>query len=235
MAGCATCQVECLRMGYNSFVPSFSGADKHTDWFLKPFEDWFSAKLLPLVPLWFETNHMTLTTVIWSVLVLLFSYLAQFNLLWLWVVSFVIILQYVTDVLDGRLGKMRNTGLVKWGFFMDHFLDYVFSSSILIGYAIIMPDRMLYLLFILAIGGAFMVNEFLHFGATGRFKVSYFKISPSEVRMAFVGVNILFILFGKTYMGFAMPFVLAGAFVALCITVYQNHQEIWELDMEGKE
>jgi phosphatidylglycerophosphate synthase len=31
----------------------------------------------------------------------------------------VIVFQYITDLLDGEIGRKRNTGLIKWGFYMD--------------------------------------------------------------------------------------------------------------------
>ena len=37
-----------------------------------------------------------------------------------------IVLHYFTDHFDGKLGKYRDTGLRKWGFYMDHLFDYGF-------------------------------------------------------------------------------------------------------------
>ena len=55
----------------------------------------------------------------------------------LWFVSLMIVLQYLTDLFDGEVGRQRNTGLIKWGFYMDHFLDYLFLSSLVfVGYMI---------------------------------------------------------------------------------------------------
>jgi hypothetical protein len=34
--------------------------------------------------------------------------------------------QWFTDCLDGALGRYRDTGIPKWGYYMDHFLDFVF-------------------------------------------------------------------------------------------------------------
>ena len=70
--------------------------------------------------------------------------------------------QYVTDHYDGKVGKYRNTGLVRWGYYMDHFLDYVWLCSIIIGYAFILPEKSRYqILILLAIFSAFEVNAFL--------------------------------------------------------------------------
>ena len=97
--------------------------------------------MVPRVPKRVETYHLTLTTVLWSLLIIVFSFLAKYNINWLWLVSLMIFLQYITDLLDGAIGRARDTGLIKWGFYMDHFLDYIFLCSILIGYSLILPDH----------------------------------------------------------------------------------------------
>jgi len=146
-----------------------------------------------------------------------------------------IIAQYITDVLDGAVGRHRNTGLIRWGYYMDHFLDYIFLGSILIGYSFIAPvDFQFMLFFILAICSGFMVNSYLSFAATGRFQVAYMKIGPSEIRMLFVLINTLLIIFGKTYMAQALPYALAVSFVGLVIVVYRTQKEIWAMDMKQK-
>ena len=67
-----------------------------------------------------------------------------------------ITLQWLTDSLDGAIGRYRNVGLIRWGYYMDHFLDYIFLCSILIGYSLILPDNFKYLLFfLLAIFGVY--------------------------------------------------------------------------------
>ncbi len=130
-----------------------------------------------------ETYHLTLTTQLWCTLIIAFSFLARYRIHFLWVVSFSIFGQYITDLLDGEIGRRRNTGLIKWGYCMDHFLDYLFLCSILIGYGLMVADYNKYMLFyILALFGAFMVNSFLSFAATGQFRISYMGVGPTEIR-----------------------------------------------------
>jgi phosphatidylglycerophosphate synthase len=191
--------------------------------------------LVPMVPKGVETYHLTVTTVLWSVLIIVFSFFAKYNMHWLWLVSLMIFFQYITDLLDGEIGRRRNTGLIKWGFYMDHFLDYIFLFAILIGYSMILPAKFHYILFfILAMFGAFMVNSFLSFAATNEFKISYLGIGPTEIRGIFIGVNTLLILFGKTYLARALPWVLAGATFGLFVVVFKTQKMLWKIDMENK-
>ncbi len=82
------------------------------------------------IPSFIETYHLTLTTLLWSMAIVGFSYLAQFNIHWMWLTSVMIIFQYLTDLFDGAVGRLRNTGLIRWGYYMDHFLDYIFLSLV---------------------------------------------------------------------------------------------------------
>jgi phosphatidylglycerophosphate synthase len=146
-----------------------------------------------------------------------------------------IFFQYITDLFDGAVGRYRNTGLVRWGYYMDHLLDYLFLCSVLIGYSFILPDRFKYLLFfILAIFGAFMVNSYLAFAVTNKFKIAYLKIGPTEIRILFIVINTLLIIFGKTYMGEVLPFILFLSLAGLCFVVYKTQKYIWKLDMANK-
>lgn len=210
----------------------FGGAAEKRTSLFGPLEKKFVDKFTPLVPKFLETYHLTLMTIPISLLIVLFGFLAQYSLHWLWGVSVLIVLQYITDLFDGSVGRYRNTGLVKWGYYMDHFLDYIFLCSILIAYGFILPDNLKYLLFpILAIFGAFMVNSFLIFGATNNFPPAYFKISPTEIRLGFIIVNTLWIFFGKTYLRWTLPFVLILSIIVVIVVVYREQKKIWALDM----
>jgi phosphatidylglycerophosphate synthase len=194
------------------------------------------AWLVPKVPASVETYHLTMVTVVWCILVILFSYLARFNIHFLWLVSASILGQYITDVLDGEVGRRRGTGLIRWGYYMDHFLDYSFLCCILIGYGLMVESQNKYLLFyLLALCGAFMVNSFLAFGATGKLRKSYMGIGHTEVRFVFMLLNTLVNFSGKTVnVQKFIPFLLLIATFALIMTVYHTQKELWEIDMENK-
>ena len=213
----------------------FAGAFKTNTSFLSPYERRLAPIVLPRIPLWLETHHLTMLTLVWSLLILAFSYLAASNIKWLWVVSLLIFFQYVTDYYDGKIGKYRDTGLLRWGYYMDHLLDYFFLASVIIGYAFILPEKSrLQLLLMLTLFGAYDLSTFLAFAATDRLKISYLKFGPTEFRLALIVINALLILFGTRYMINGLKFVNAGAAVGLCLLVYQTHKQIWKLDMEHR-
>ena len=213
----------------------FAGATKTNTSFLTPLERRLAPRVLPKIPTWLETYHLTMLTVLWSSLILIFSYLAVRDLRWLWMVSVMIFLQYVTDHYDGKIGKYRNTGLVRWGYYMDHLLDYFFLCSIIIGYAFILPEHSRYqILLMLAIFAGYEISTFLAFAATDQFKISYLKLGPTEFRLAIIIINALLVQYGTRTMVNGLKYVNIGAALVLALMIYRTHKVIWEMDMKQK-
>src|ERR1044071_924411 len=164
-------------------------------------------------------------TVVWSLLIVFFSYLAARNIRWLWMVSLMIAFQWLTDHYDGKVGKYRNTGLVRWGYYMDHLLDYFFLCSVIIGYAFILPERSRYqILIMLAIFSGYEVSTFLAFAATDRFKISYLRFGPTEFRLAIIIINALLAHYGTRQMINGLKYVNLGAAVGLALMIYRAHK-----------
>lgn len=213
----------------------FAGASKSNTSFLTPFERRLAPKVLPRIPSWLETYHLTMLTLVWSGLILLFSYWAARDLRWLWGVSTMVALQYVTDHYDGKIGKYRGTGLVRWGYYMDHLLDYFFLCSIIIGYAFILPERSRYqIIIMLAIFAGYEVSTFLAFSATDKLKISYLKLGPTEFRLALIVINGLLVQYGTRTMVNSLKYVNIGAAIGLALMIYRTHKILWALDMKHK-
>jgi phosphatidylglycerophosphate synthase len=203
--------------------------------FLTPLERRLAVRVLPRIPGWLQTYHLTMMTLVWSAMILFFSCMAARDLRWLWLVSLMIFLQYVTDHYDGKIGKYRNTGLVRWGYYMDHLLDYVFLCSIIIGYAFILPEKSRYqILIMLAIFAGYEVSTFLGFAATDRLNISFFKLGPTEFRLAIIFINALLVAYGTRKMVNGLKYVNIGAAIVLALIVYKTHKIVWEMDMREK-
>ena len=214
----------------------FAGASKTNNSFLSPLERRLAPLVIPRIPSWLETHHLTMLTLLWSLLILVFSFMAARNMRWLWMVSLMIFLQWVTDHYDGKIGKHRNTGLVRWGYYMDHLLDYFFLCSVIIGYSFILPERSrLQLLILLALFAAYDFSTFLAFSATEKLKISYLKFGPTEFRLALIIINGLLSSFGPRYMISGLKWVNAGAAVGLIFMIYGTQKKIWKLDLQGRE
>lgn len=210
---------------------TFNGDKKHPIHFLVPYEKRFLKVVLPLVPLQVSTAHLTLMTILWSLGVVVAGYLSRGAIQWLWVFNGFILAQYITDMLDGEVGRSRNSGLIKWGFYMDHFLDYIFLCAIIIAYSFLLPPSYFFwALLCLTFMGGFMVHAFMDFSITNNFKISYNQFGVSEMRLALVLFNILLMFFGAKLLIEVFPFVVFSAFAGLCCLVYVSQKTYRHVD-----
>ena len=213
----------------------FAGDKKVGKSLLTPAENKLKDWLVPKIPAHIETYHLTMTTVLWSLGAVLFGYLASFNRQWVWMISVMIILQYLTDLADGEVGRRRNTGLIKWGFYMDHFLDYIFLCCLVFaGYLMAPENTQAWFIPLMIIMGGFMASSFLSFAATNEFEIYHYGMGPTESRIGFIAINAYIALVGFGHFYWIMPLVCAITLVTLIIYTWQIHKKLWALDMEIK-
>jgi phosphatidylglycerophosphate synthase len=203
--------------------------------FLARWERKFIDANVSKFPRWIEGYHLTLMTILWSAGLIAFGYLAKGNLHWLWLSSLMLVLQWFTDSFDGALGRFRNTGIPKWGYYMDHLLDFVFMCSILVGYSFLVEGTgktFVYLL--IPVFGSFMASSFLSFAATGEFKITYLGAGPTEIRIWFVILNCAIIWSGVGWIEKLLVYILILAVIILCVVAYRTQKYIWQADMRDK-
>ena len=212
----------------------FAGDQKHLDHFLRGYETKLIAAFLPFVPSWMGTVPLTLLTFLWSALIVFFGYLSVENINWLWGFSACIFVQHITDMLDGEIGRRRNTGLIKWGFYMDHFLDYVFTCAIIAGYSFLLPWAYLpWVLLCFGVCGGFMVHTLMDFSITGDFKISFNRVGVAEVRYFLIVLNTALIVFGAGLFAAVFPFIVLASCVALATVVYKSQKTYASLDKDA--
>ncbi len=209
----------------------FAGDKKNLIHFLAPYEKKFIDAALRFVPLQISTVHLTLMTIFWSGGIVVSGYLAKTDMRWLWLFSLCIFFQYITDMLDGAVGRERNTGLIKWGFYMDHFLDYIFLSSIIIGYSLLLPTTyLLWSFFALFLSIGFMVHTLMDFAITNEFKISIGFFGVSEARWVLIIINVILMIFGRGLLITIFPFFVAALFISLSTTVYRAQKVYAHID-----
>ncbi len=216
-------------------MSDFVGNKKTGTSLLGPLEQKFIHWVMPRIPTWIHSYHLTVITIPISLAIIACSYLTKHvSNGWLWAFSALIALQWLTDGLDGSLGRARGEGLFRWGYYIDHLLDYIFLCSVIIGYAEILPPEFrLTHLFVLMIFGAFMVHSFLAVSAIDEFRIVHFGIGPTEIRLIFILINTLIIIFGQTHLAPALPYVLLISATGLTALVYNTSQRLWQIDKQA--
>jgi len=213
----------------------FKGDQKVGASIMTRWEDRFRGKWVPRLPSWIETWHLTYLTLIWSGLILVFCWQAKNNLNWLWLVSLMVIAQYFSDLFDGAVGRYRKTGLIKWGYYMDHFLDYIFQSSMVVGYMMISPPGLTwYFVGILVMASGYMVSSFLSFAATNEFEIYFFGIGPTEIRIIVIALNASIVFLGTAWWPVTVPIFFWSILAGLVVMVWRTQRKLWRIDMDAK-
>lgn len=213
---------------------NFDGNTKHEVPLLFNLEQKWIARAVPHLPSYLNGYSLTWFNLPWAGLIILFGWLARSNIHWLWAMTAVLILHYLTDSLDGAVGRYRNSGFVRWGYYMDHLLDYLFVTAVIICYALVLPENLLYFLAIMSLLGTFYVNTYLAHTVTHRFKMSYSRIGPTEERIFVIILNTLMIFIGIKFMSVVIPALCLVLFIVLCITIYKQQDELIKKDRERK-
>jgi phosphatidylglycerophosphate synthase len=215
--------------------PEFAGDRKASRSILHGPEQALIRWAIAHMPPWLQGYHLTLMSFLWSALTALFGYLARTDLNWFWGVSGMVVCQYLTDSFDGSLGRARRAGTIKWGFYMDHFLDYVFLCTlVLAGYFIAPPGVGVYFFLLMMLLGGFLVSSFLLFAATNRFVIAVHGIGPTELRIVLLALNTLIIFTGTSHFRITVPLLCAACLVGLAVLVKGSSDEVWALDMAKK-
>lgn len=204
--------------------------EKTGKWLLKDAEDKLKNFTVPRIPKWIETYHLTWMTLLWSGLVVLFFYLGEDEAMYYWLIPMLVVLQYITDLLDGALGRYRDTGLVKWGYYADHFLDFVFMCSIIFGYALITGFNV-WVFLLLALASLFMAQSFLLVSTNGGFQISLFGIGPTEGRVVFIIVHMFILYIGIEIVSTLLPYVVGLLAMFLTYAFIASQVKLWRVDM----
>ena len=193
-------------------MEEISGINRKRTYVLHKFEDRLMGVLLKIMPKWIETYHLTLSSLLSSLIAIYSGYLYEENKYWLLGIPFVLIFHWLTDMMDGEVGRRKNTGLVKWGFYADHFLDVLFMSSIFIGYALAFPQLFLVFMFLIVGMALFFVDSVLCALVGGEYSTSGFLgiIGPSEASFVIATFGISFVF---------LPYISSRFYILILIQI----------------
>jgi hypothetical protein len=122
--------------------------------------------LIPKLSQYFTSQHMTLFTLLWSLILVASGFLARRHKYWFLVSIISLVGHVITDLLDGEMSLYLNDGLQKWNFFMDHLLDFVLTISVFIGLSlyfyrrntkVILPIFMIFTMIIINMAASFLL------------------------------------------------------------------------------
>lgn len=158
--------------------------------------------------------------------------------LMLHLVNVCIFLNWFGDSLDGTLARYRDRQRPRYGFYVDHIIDTFGTLFVLFGLALsgYMTERvaaaLLIVFFMLAI------NSYLTAYTLGVFKISQWKLGPTEMRLVLMIGNVYLLshphtrIHGRVYLLFDVGGVIAivGMATMLIFSSIKNTYTLYKLE-----
>jgi phosphatidylglycerophosphate synthase len=132
------------------------------------------------------------------------------------------------DSLDGTLARVRNRQRPRYGFYVDHIADAFGTSFILGGLSLSGYMNPFLALALLVVYLVLSIDSYLTTYTMGKFQISYFKFSPTELRILLAVGNVALLRWPYgTLGGFRFLLFDAGAVVGLAGMVAMLLVSVW--------
>ena len=194
--------------------------------------------LVQRMPSKVSSDHLTLMGFLALFLAGMFYYFSKSNPAFLHLVNACLTINWLGDSLDGTLARYRNKQRPRYGFYVDHIIDtfgtlFLFSGLALSSY---MSQEVAFALLI----AYFMlaINVYLATYTLGQFKLSFGKLSPTELRLLLGIGNIALLyhprihLLGQSYLLYDIGGMISIG-VMVCVLVastIRNTKALYELE-----
>lgn len=142
-------------------------------------------------PRWVTSDFLTYLGVFGALLYAVGCYLANDNILYLWLASLGMVLNWYGDSLDGTLARVRQLQRPLYGFFIDHTLDAGTITIMCVGAGLSPMFRFDIALLVLA--GYLVLSAYTYICAIvkNEFRLTYGSMGPTEFRLVIILMNII--------------------------------------------
>jgi len=151
--------------------------------------------------------------------------LARSNKYMLIVVILWLAVNWLGDSLDGTLARVRNRQRPRYGFYVDHITDAFGTFFLVGGMALSGYMSMLVAAGLLVVYFMLSIQAYLAAYALGTFQLSYWKFSPTELRLLLMAGNLALLyrpvasVFGHRFLLFDVGGVVGIAGMSLMLIV----------------
>jgi archaetidylinositol phosphate synthase len=166
--------------------------DRANDLLLGPLERPALQWLCIRMPARVTSDILTVVGACGAILTFFSYWLSNYEKNFLWLASLGYVINWFGDSLDGTLARYRKNERPRYGFFVDHSVD-AFSQVLFFAGIGLSPYVRLDIA-LLALTGYLLMSTLAYVGAfvSGEFRISYAKMSPTEMRLLAIIVNTLF-------------------------------------------
>jgi len=167
----------------NTTTTAFRDALRTQQSLLAPAEKRCLIWIASRMPVWINSDHLTALGLLGMLGTGLSYWWASAHPAGLLLASFWLMVNWFGDSLDGTLARVRNRLRPRYGFYVDHICD-TFGSLFLLGGLALSGHMNQNIAFGLLIVYLMLAIEiFLATYTLGNFRISYWKFSPTEVRI----------------------------------------------------
>ncbi len=184
------------------------------------------------MPKWVNSDMLTFTGFVGSLMICAGFILTHLSINWLWLAIAGLVVNWFGDSLDGTLARVRQTQRPVYGYYLDHTMDVVNELFMFVGIGLSplvhLHIAMAALIFYLALTLNVSMNSYLR----SEFKLSYAGLGPTEFRMIIIFICLLFIYvpcirdYARTVQVFDNTFVF-GMFDYIALAVAAVLGVIW--------
>lgn len=193
-------------------------------------------------PKWVTSDMLTYFGIFGAIVVAVGYVLSIYNINWLWLSTFGFFLNWYGDSLDGTLARVRKTQRPLYGFFIDHNVDGITIAIMCIGAGLSQLLNLYVAMLVLVAYLLLSIYVYISAHLKGEFKLTYFKMGPTEFRLIVMIINTLFIYvtplreYSKTVtmLGIETTFGIFD-YIAIVIFILLMIMHISSLIKDGKE
>jgi len=216
-------------------LPTFKNAVRVQESFLAHAEKsallWLAARM----PQWVNSDHLTLLGLLSLIGAGATYWFARLDRMWLLGAIIFLALNWFGDSLDGTLARFRNLQRPRYGFYVDHVVDAVGTFFLLGGMAMSGIMSAPVAIGLLVVYLLLMIEICLATYTIGVFQISFFKMSPTELRIALSIGNLFALanptghLFGRTFLLFDVGGVvgIVGMGFILGFSIVKNTRKLY--------
>jgi phosphatidylglycerophosphate synthase len=141
------------------------------------------------MPGWVTPDLCTATGTIGALAVMIGYALSRIEPNFLWLASFGFVINWFGDSMDGTLARYRRIERPHYGFFIDHTADAFNEMLMILGLGLTVYIRFDLACLVLSSYFLLSILVFVRTSTVGDFKVSYWKLGPTELRVLMILFN----------------------------------------------
>ncbi|MDD2594981.1 MAG: CDP-alcohol phosphatidyltransferase family protein [Bacteroidales bacterium] len=166
------------------------------------------------MPKWITSDSLTLIGIMGAVIAAVGYVLSDNNILFLWIATFGIVMNWFGDSLDGTIARVRNAQRPIYGYYLDHNVDIITLFIVCMGAGLSSIVNLYVAMFVFSAYMIMTVFTYINVHLKGEFRLTYGKLGPTEFRLIIIIINTI-IMYCPAWRDCGSSFTILGQNVSL--------------------